>query len=75
MARVSFERRNFSNECKFAWINDSPLQRVWRTNNEADKPDFYIPTFSNYVSVMDWGCTGAYGVGRLVICDKSVNSD
>ena len=65
----------FSDECRFTLKSDCRLQRVWRTKTEADQPAFYTPTFSAYLSVMVWGCIGPNGVGRLVVCDRSINSD
>ena len=36
---------------------------------------FFTPTFSSYLSVMVCGCIGPNGVARLVVCDRSIDSD
>ena len=64
----------FSDESRFGLKNDSGVLRVWRTTNEASNPQFFLPTFANTVSVMVWGCIGSNGVGKLAICERSVNS-
>ena len=65
----------FSDECRFSLVNDSGVRRVWRTACEADNPEFFVPAFTGGVSVMVWGCIGPIGVGNLVLCEKSVNSE
>jgi len=65
----------FSDECRFSLVNDSGVQRVWRTACEADNPEFFVPAFAGGVSVMVWGCIGPNGVGNLALCERSVNSD
>ena len=65
----------FSGECRFSLVNDSGVQRVWRTACEADNPEFFVSAFTGGVSVMVWGCIGPNGVGNLAICERSVNSD
>ena len=65
----------FSDECRFGLRNDSGVLRVWRSSQEASNPEFFQPTFSNSVSVMVWGCIGPNRVGRLVVCERSVNSE
>ena len=64
----------FSDGSCFGLKNDSGVLRVWRTTNEASNPQFFLPTFANMVSVMVWGCIGPNGVGKLAICERSVNS-
>lgn len=64
----------FSDECKFALKNNPRPQTV--ENQIADHPDVYIPTFSNYLSMMMvWGCIWPDGVWRLAIWAQSVDSD
>ena len=65
----------FSDECRFSLVDDSGVRKVWRTACEADKPEFFVPAFTGRVSVMVWGCIGPNGVGNLVLCEKSVNSE
>ena len=70
----SWEDVVFSDESRFGLKNDSGVLRVWRTTNEASNPQFFLPTFANMVSVMVWGCIGPNGIGKLAICERSVNS-
>ena len=65
----------FSDECRFSLVNDSGVQRVWRTACEADNAEFFVPAFAGGVSVMVWGCIRPSGVGNLALCERSVNSD
>ena len=64
----------FSDESRFCLQNDSGVSRVWRTAGEAENPLFFLPKFVNTVSVMVWGCIGPNGLGKLTVCERSVNS-
>ena len=65
----------FSDECRFGLKNDSENLRVCGSPQEASNPEFFQPTFSNFVSVMVWGCIGPNRVARLIMCERSVNSE
>ena len=65
----------FSDECRFSLLNDSGVQRVWRTKREANNPMFFCPKVSNSLSVMVWGCVGPNGAGRLVVCEQCLDSN
>ena len=73
-AADQWEQIVFSDECRFGLKNDAMSLRIWRTSAEANDPRYFQPTFKNSVSVMFWGCIGPNGVGRLVLCEDSVNA-
>ena len=64
----------FSDESKFSLNNDSGTMRVWRKTSEANNPSYFWPTFTNSVSAMICGCIGSNGVGRFVLCTRTVNA-
>ena len=63
----------FSDEFKFTLNNVSGMMRLCREKSEANNSDYFPPIFINSVSAMFWGCVGSNGVGRLVLCVRSVN--
>lgn len=65
----------FSDECRLNLQNDSRVERVWQIKKEADNPMICHPTVPNALSLMVQGCIGQNGVGRLVVCEHSLNSD
>ncbi len=67
-------RCNFSDERRLSLLSNDGVQRVWRTKNEADIPTLCCLKVSKSVSVMEWGCIGPNGVGRLVVCNRNVDS-
>ena len=62
----------FSDECRFGFKNDCKRLRVWR---EVNDPTLFHQTFKNATSLMFWGCVGPYGVGKLAVCDRTVNAE
>ena len=64
----------FSDESRFCLQNVSGVSLVWRSADEAENPTFFLPKFVNTVSVMVWGCIGPNSVGKLAVCERSVNS-
>ena len=65
----------FSDECRFGLKNDCKTLRVWRTKQEVNDPTLFQQTFKNATSLMFWGCVGPTGVGKLVVCDRTVNAE
>ena len=38
----------FSDECRFSLVNDSRVQRVWRTACEVGNPEFFLPALQGF---------------------------
>ena len=66
---------SFSNECILGLKNDSKTMRVWRTKQEANDPTLFQQIFKCAISVMIWGCTGPNGVGKSVVCHRTMNAE
>ena len=64
----------FRNECKSSLNNDSGTLRVLGETSETNNTSYFRPTFTNCVAAMFWGCIGSNGVGRLVLCTRTVNA-
>ena len=65
----------FSDECRFGLKNDCKTLRVWRTKQEVNDPTLFQQTFRNATSLMFWECVGPTGVGKLVVCDRTINAE
>ena len=65
----------FSDECRFGLKNDSKILRVWRTKQEANDPTLFQQTFKGAMSVMFWGRIGPNGVGKFLVCDRTINAE
>ena len=65
----------FSDEKKFKLYGNDSCLKFWIGDDEKLNPDCVSRTEKYSVSVMVWGCFTSKGVGRLHLCEGSVNSD
>ena len=65
----------FFEERRFGLKNDCKTLRVWRTKQKVNDPTLLKQKFKGAISVMFWGCIGPNGVGKLVVCDRTINAE
>ena len=63
----------FSDESQIV-IGQNNRVYVWRSSNEAYRPECMCPPYQRKVSVMIWGCITWYGVGTLCKVDGNINA-
>ena len=65
----------FSDECRSGLKSDCKKLRVWRTKQRVNDTTLFQQTFKGATSVMFWGYIGPNGVGKLVVCDRTINAE
>lgn len=63
----------FSDESQIV-IGQNSRVYVWRSANEANRPECMCPSFQKRVTVMIWGCISWHGVGTLCKVNGNINA-